>query len=63
MRDPYQDALTELERIERLGLIDAGERGRYVALVTQVVRDYLAGRIPAAALSLTTLELIEALAR
>jgi hypothetical protein len=60
-RDPYKDALTELDRIERLGLIDAGERGRYVALVTQVVRDYLAGRIRTAALSLTTLELIDAL--
>jgi hypothetical protein len=60
-RDPYEDAVRELDRIERLGLIDAGERGRYVALVTQVVRDYLAGRIPTAALSLTTLELIEAL--
>jgi DNA-directed RNA polymerase subunit K/omega len=60
-RDPYQEALTELDRIERLGLVDAGERGRYVALVTQVVRDYLAGRIPSAALSLTTLELINAL--
>src|SRR5579862_5208760 len=61
VRDPYQAALAELDRIERLGLIDAGERGRYVALVTQVVRDYLAGRIPSAALSLTTLELIDAL--
>jgi hypothetical protein len=60
-RDPYQDAVRELDRIERLGLIDAGERGRYVALVTQVVRDYLAGRIARAALSLTTLELIDAL--
>ena len=60
-RNPYQEALTELDRIERLGLIDAGERGRYVALVTQVVRDYLAGRIASAPLSLTTLELIDAL--
>jgi hypothetical protein len=59
--DPYQEAIAELDRIERLKLIDAGERGRYVALVTQVVRDYLAGRIPTAALSLTTLELIAAL--
>lgn len=61
VRDPYREALTALERIERLGLIDAGERGRYVALVTQVVRDYLAGRIQTAALSLTTLELLDAL--
>lgn len=61
VRDPYREALTELDRIERLGLIDAGERGRYVALVTQVVRDYLAGRIATAALSLTTLELLDAL--
>ena len=60
-RDPYQEALTELDRIERLGLVDAGERGRYVALVTQVLRDYLAGRIASASLSLTTLELIDAL--
>ncbi|HZS59667.1 MAG TPA: hypothetical protein VFA43_10380 [Gemmatimonadaceae bacterium] len=61
LRDPYEEALAELDRIERLGLIDAGERGRYVALVTQAVRDYLAGRIPSAALSLTTLELLDAL--
>ena len=60
-RDPYEDALRELDQIERLGLIDAGERGRYVALVTQVVRDYLAGRIATASLSLTTMELVEAL--
>jgi hypothetical protein len=60
-RDPYEEAVRELDRIERLGLIDAGERGRYVALVTQVVRDYLAGRIATASLSLTTLELVEAL--
>jgi hypothetical protein len=59
--NPYEDAVRELDRIERLGLIDAGERGRYVALVTQVVRDYLAGRIATASLSLTTLELINAL--
>ncbi len=59
--DPYSEAVRELERIERLGLLDAGERGRYVALVTQVVRDYLAGRIASANLSLTTLELLEAL--
>jgi hypothetical protein len=60
-RDPYEEAVRELDRIERLGLIDAGERGRYVALVTQVVRDYLAGRIATASLSLTTMELVEAL--
>ena len=59
--DPYEEAVRELDRIERLGLIDAGERGRYVALVTQVVRDYLAGRIATASLSLTTMELVEAL--
>jgi hypothetical protein len=59
--DPYSEAVTELDRIERLGLLDAGERGRYVALVTQVVRDYLAGRIASADLSLTTGELLQAL--
>jgi hypothetical protein len=61
VRDPYDYAVRELDRIEQLGLIDAGERGRYVALVTQVVRDYLAGRIETATLSLTTLELLERL--
>ena len=56
--DPYQRALRDLERIERLGLVDAGERTRYVALVVDVLREYIADRAPGAPLSLTSTELL-----
>jgi hypothetical protein len=59
--DPYERAEAEFTRIERLGLLDAGERGRYVALMTEVLRDYLAARYTEAALSNTSLELLRAL--
>ena len=59
--DPYERAEAEFTRIERLGLLDAGERGRYVALMTEVLRDYLAARYAEAALSNTSLELLRAL--
>ena len=55
--DPYRRAVAEFERIEALGLIDAGERGRYVALTVEVLRDYLAARYAQASLSLTSTEL------
>lgn len=48
-------------RIESLGLLAAGERGRYVALHVDVLREYLASRIPGAARSLTSTELLAAL--
>jgi hypothetical protein len=54
-------ATSELDRIDALGLLEAGERGRYVALVTEVLRAYLARRIPAAAIGLTNGELLQAL--
>ena len=53
----------EFERVEALGLIDAGERGRYVALVVEILRDYLARREPDGASSLTSTELLHALRR
>jgi hypothetical protein len=56
--DPYLRALRDFERIERLGLIDAGERTRYVALVVDVLREYIADRVPGAPLSLTSTELL-----
>jgi hypothetical protein len=59
--DPYPVAEREFARIEALGLIEAGERGRYVTLVVEVLRDYLAARYPAALLSLTSTELLAAL--
>jgi hypothetical protein len=44
-----------------LALLEAGERGRYVALHIDVLREYLVARIPGAALSLTSTELLEVL--
>jgi hypothetical protein len=58
VEDPFADAESEFERVERLGLVEAGERGRYVALMVEVMRTYLARRIPAAHPSLTTNELL-----
>ena len=58
MEDPFAEAESEFERIERLGLVEAGERGRYVALMVEVLRTYLARRIPEAHQSLTTGELL-----
>jgi hypothetical protein len=59
--DPFERAEAEFVRIERLGLLDAGERGRYAALMTEVLRDYLAARYAEAALSHTSGELVRAL--
>jgi len=58
VEDPFGEAESEFERIERLGLVEAGERGRYVALTVEVLRTYLARRIPEAHQSLTTGELL-----
>jgi len=55
--DPFVHAESEFQRIEALGLIEAGERGRYVTLMVEVLRDYLAARHQQAALSLTSTEL------
>lgn len=56
--DPYVRAIRELNRIEAMGLVDAGERTRFVALVVEVVRDYVAALYPEASLALTSRELI-----
>jgi hypothetical protein len=58
--DPFARAQHEFDRLERLGLADAGEAGRFVALSLDVLRWYLAARLPAATLSLTSDELIAA---
>jgi hypothetical protein len=55
--DPFEEAVAEFQRIEALGLLEAGERGRYVTLMIEVVRDYLAARYTEAHLSLTSTEL------
>lgn len=56
--DPFAEAEAGFARVERLGLLEAGERGRYVALVVEVLRDYLARRVPDAGVSLTSTELV-----
>jgi len=60
--DPFVRAESEFQRIEALALLEAGERGRYVTLMVEVLRDYLAARYAEAALSLTSTELHRSLA-
>lgn len=58
--DPYAEALAGFARVQGLGLVEAGERGRYVALMVEVLREYL-GRIDEQGdLALTTSELLAA---
>ena len=59
--DPFADAETEFERVERLRLIEAGEPGRHAALMTDVARRYLASRFEHASLANTSGELLAAL--
>lgn len=55
----YETAVREFERIASLGLIEAGEPGRFVALNTDAARDYLAARLgDDAQRSLTSSELL-----
>ena len=61
--DPLAAAEREFDRIEALRLVEAGERGRHVALMIDVLRDYLAARYPAAVRSLTSWELLSVAAR
>ena len=49
----------EFSRVEAMGLLEAGERGRFVALMVDVLRDYLARRVPGAAASLTSSEVLQ----
>ncbi|MDQ6830821.1 MAG: hypothetical protein M3081_18315 [Gemmatimonadota bacterium] len=59
--DAFGDAEREFERIDALGLLEAGERGRFVALNIEVLRDYLAARVVGAHRALTSGELLTAL--
>lgn len=61
--DPYDRARREFNRIETMGLLDAGERTRFAALVVEVMRDYFAARHPDARLALTSRELVAVLRR
>jgi hypothetical protein len=59
--DPFVTAERAFSRVESLGLVPAGERARYVSLITEILRDYLAAVIAPAAPSLTSIELLGAL--
>jgi hypothetical protein len=61
--DPYVRAQREFNRLELMGLVDAGERTRFVALAVEVLRDYLAARHDEASLALTSREVVSALRR
>ena len=58
----YAEAVAAFDRLEKLKLIVAGESGRHVALAVEILRDYLAARLPDARPSQTSTELRAALA-
>jgi hypothetical protein len=60
--DPHAEAARDFAALERLGLLDAGEPGRYVALSTGIMRTYLVRRLAPAAIAFTSAELIATLA-
>jgi hypothetical protein len=59
--DPYEAAMREFDRIGSLSLVESGERGRYVSLMVDVARIYLARRFPVARLSHTSTELLSSI--
>jgi hypothetical protein len=59
--DPFEQAQRAFARVESLGLVAAGERTRHVALMVEVMRDYLAAVVPSARTSLTSVELLAVL--
>lgn len=59
---PFETAEREFARIEGLRLIESGEPERHVAMMTDVLRDYLAARVEGIQRSQTTPELIAAAA-
>jgi hypothetical protein len=61
--DPYVRAQREFNRLETMGLVDAGERTRFIALAVEVLRDYMAARYDEASLALTSRELAAAVRR
>ena len=60
--DPFADAMRGFETLDRLGLLDAGEPGRYIALATGITRTYLVRRLAPASMAFTSAELAAALA-
>ena len=59
--DPYVHAQQEFARIEARKQLDKGESEEYVAAMVDVVREYLAARVPGVRRSNTTSELLQAM--
>ncbi len=55
---PFEQALADFERLERQGFETVGERGRAVALASEVLRTYLAARVAPASLARTSDEVL-----
>jgi hypothetical protein len=55
---PFETAEREFARIEAMRLIETGDPERHVALMTDVLRDYLAARVEGVQRSQTTSELL-----
>lgn len=60
---PYAIVQREFDRIEALGLLSAGERARYVTLMVEALRDYLAAVVEGASVAQTSGELSAAVRR
>ena len=58
---PHVVALQELDRIEAMKLIEAGEMNRYYDMVTDVLRNYLGARYSFNAMDMTTGEVVSTL--
>lgn len=58
--DPFSAAQRSFARVEAMQLLQAGESGRHAALMTDVMRDYLAARVPEIERSHTSSELLSA---
>ncbi len=56
--DAFARAMHDFGRLDRLSLPDAGEGGRFVALAVEILRVYLAARVPHGTLSRTSAELL-----
>jgi hypothetical protein len=59
--DAYAMAQRDFAQLDRLSLIEVGEGGRHVALAVEILRAYLQARVPRAALSRSTAELLTAI--
>jgi hypothetical protein len=57
---PFQEAEREFARVEAMKLIESGEPERHVALMTDVMRNYLSARVAGVHRSQTTRELLAA---